>query len=309
MKNRIHTIITKLYTQPTSKNDFMEILGVSQKTVETTIKQYNEDINIKKNIHVDEIVYDRKLGKYRFGVLLPTNIPYSIFLSYMKDNINDTILNDDFEDIIYNLELTKELSIPLIPTYHLSQLLKNIIKVKLAFVLNAVLEIEYIGLKQKLETKYIRPHCLVNTGYTHYLYASYDKKNDISIGEQRTFSLKGIKSIKLQELVAETLYKEIKGNAWGEYDKSLILQMRGNAASFFKREKITNTEKFEFVSEEHDNSILIKMLYRKEEDIVQLIQQWMPHISIHKHSEVSDRIYQKIKENYVDLTIQRELSN
>lgn len=301
MKKRIHTIITELYMAPISKNALMKQLDVSQKTIETTIKQYNTDI--KK----DEIVFDRKLGKYRFDVLLPTFIPYSIFLTYMKDNINDTILNDDFEDIISNLKLTNELAIPLIPTYHLSPLLQNIIKIKLSFILNAVLEMEYIGLKQKLETKYVRPHCLINTGYSYYLYASYDNENGVNIGDNRSFSLKGIKNIKLFKLVPETLYKEVKGNAWGEYDKSIILHLRDNAAAFFKREKITNTPAFEFVSEEHDGSILIKMLYKNEEDIVQLIQKWMPHISIHKQSEISERVYDKIKNNYVDLTIQRDM--
>jgi hypothetical protein len=51
------------------------------------------------------------------------------------------------------------------------------------------------------------------------------------------------------------------------------------------------------------------MHYKNENDIINLMQKWMPNITIHKHSEVSDRIYQKIKENYVDLTIQRELNN
>ena len=43
MKIRIKRIITELYLSPKSKDEFMSLLEVSQKTVENTIATYNAE--------------------------------------------------------------------------------------------------------------------------------------------------------------------------------------------------------------------------------------------------------------------------
>jgi predicted DNA-binding transcriptional regulator YafY len=294
---RINIIIEHLYKSPQSKPLLAKSLGVSEKTIENTIKAYNESKS--------EIVYDKKIAKYRFDTLLPRVIPYAVLLAYMKDNINNHILREDFIEVLENVEvLSSSCDEALIEIYRLSPLFKNIIKIKMAFVINAILKIKYIGLKGVEETKYIRPHALNHTGYSYYLYASYDEKNGVDAGKYRSFALSGIKSIELEECTKESLYTGVKCNAWGKYEKNIMLSMRADAAGFFKREQIVNSDVYELLSVEHDGSILVKMSYNKEDEIVQLLQRWMPYIMIDKKSDISERVYAKIKENFVQWSIQ-----
>lgn len=298
MNIRLKKILIELYQKTASKDELMTLLNVSQKTIENDISWYNTEIN-------EDIKYDRKLGKYRFDTLLPKKISAYTILQFLKNSIGNSILNDDYKEIIAYID-TNDISI--IDTDRLSPLLKNIIMVQVSFVINAILKIEYIGLKQKIETKWVRPRTLINVGNSYYLNALYDDENPSNAGQERSFSLSGIQSMEIFKIEdKETLHKDEEGNAWGLYkkDQYTTLKLRDNAASFFKREKMTNKKPFEFVSEEPDGSVLVKMFYNKEQEIVQIIQKWMPYITLLKNTELSKSIYTKIKENFVDFSIQQ----
>ena len=298
MNERIKKILIELFKKAKSKDELMKLLDVSQKTIENDISWYNTKIN-------EDIKYDRKLGKYRFDTLLPKKIATYTILQFLENSIGNSILNDDYKEAI---ESVKTNDISVIDTDRLSPLLKNIIMVQVSFVINAVLKIDYVGLKQKVETKWIQPRTLIIVGNSYYLNALYDDENPSNVGEERSFSLIGIQSMEIFKIEdKEILYKDGEGNAWGLYkkDRYITLKLRDNAASFFKREKMTNKKPFEFVSEEPDGAVLVKMFYNNEQEIIQIIQKWMPNITLLKNTELSKTIYSKIKENFVDFSIQQ----
>lgn len=298
MKTRINRIYNELYMTPKSKDELMLLLDVSQKTIENTI--------IEANKAQEDIVYDRKLGKYRFNTLLPTNIPSYIIFKYLHSSVTDELLKDDYAVASETIKLC---NIDMIATSTLSPLLKSIIMINIAFVINASLKIEYIGNNQKLETKFVKPHTLINNHGTYHLSASYSNKNSANVGEYRTFSLRGIKSIEIDEILSETLYQEAQGNAWGIYKKDsfIVLKLKDNAVGYFKKENLINKNGFEFVSEEADGSLLLKKYYNNIQEIILLLQQWMPYITILKESDIANEIYNEIKSNFVNLTINKEM--
>ena len=304
---QITQILKELYRMPTGKEKLAEILDVkTTKTIENNILKYN-----KMNESIDkEIIYDMTLRKYRFNTSLPSFVPSNVIFDYMSKHINNTYIKDDFTDVLYYIteEQKDKCDITLIPTKKLSPLLQKIIQIELSLKYNMSIKMNYMGNRGELEIKYIKPHHIYFNGYTHYMYASYHEDNIVNIDEMRTFSLNGIKSLEFHNLENEILSRKVIGNAWGEFNNSIILHVSGSAAKYFRRENILNDSQFDLISLEDDASLIIKMHYKNENDIINLMQKWMPNITIHKHTEVSDRIYQKIKENYVDLTIQRELS-
>jgi hypothetical protein len=298
MNNRLKRILIELYQKTESKDELITLLGVSQKTIENDISWYNTEIN-------EDIKYDRKLGKYRFDTLLPKKIPAYTILQFLENSIGNSILNDDYKEIIESIN-TNDISI--VDTDRLSPLLKNIIMVQVSFVINAIVKIEYIGLKQKIETKWIRPRTLINVGNSYYLNALYDDENPSNAGEERSFSLIGIQSMEIFKIEdKEILHQDGEGNAWGLYkkDQYITLKLKENAAKFFKREKMANKKPFEFVSEEPDGAVLINMFYNDKQEIAQIIQKWMPYVTLLKNTELSKSIYNKIKENFVDFSIQQ----
>ncbi|MEJ2496034.1 MAG: WYL domain-containing protein [Sulfurovaceae bacterium] len=299
MNNRLKNILLELYKNPKSKDDFINLFKVSSRTIADDIAKYNKEV---KN---EEIIYDINIRKYRFDTLLPKKIPSYTILQFLENSIGNSILNDDYKEIIESIDTD---DIPVIDTDRLSPLFKNIIMVQVSFVINAVLKIDYVGLKQKIETKWIRPRTLINVGNSYYLNALYDDENHSNAGEERSFSLIGIQSMEIFKIEdKEILYKDEEGNAWGLYkkDQYITLKLKDNAASFFKREKMTNKKPFEFISEGPDGSVLVKMFYNKEQEIIQIIQKWMPNITLLKNTELSKIIYSKIKENFVDFSIQQ----
>lgn len=305
---QITQILKELYHVPTGKEKLAELLDVkTTKTIENNILKYNK----MENTTDKEIIYDMNLRKYRFNVSLPSFIPSNIIFTYISKHINNTYIKDDFIDVLnYVTEDTKDkCDTTLIMTQKLSPLLQKIIQIELALKYNMSIKMDYLGNRGEIEIKYINPHHIYFSGYTHYLYASYHEDNIVNIGDMRTFSLNGIMSLAFHQLENEILPKKVIGNAWGEFNNSIVLHISGSAAIYFRRENIFNDSQFYLISLEDDNSLIVKMFYKNENDIINLMQKWMPYITIHKHSDVSDRIYQKIKENYVDLTIQREVSS
>lgn len=307
-----NTILTKLYQKSISKDDFATIFGLKStntRSVENYISDTNQYIQKEDNIEnlIDlnekEIIYDKSLKKYRFNTLLPNFISYGVLISYLGETINNTIFAEDFKTIKHfssNNECIKNLE--LIKTSTLSTLMQKIIQFKLSLQLNYSLKIEYKK-NGKSETKYINPHSLINSGGIHYLYATYHTDNISNIGEYRTFALSGIISIVAKEISTEKLFEKAEGNAWGAYDENnfVLLKLKGKAANFYKREGFQQSSALTFVSEEPDESIQVKMLYAHEQNIVNFIQKWMPFATIAKDSELKERIFGQIKDNYINL--------
>ena len=288
MNKRIKQIYIELYNKPCSKKELAENFGVTTKTIENTISDYSS-----------QIILDRKIGAYRFNNLLPDYIPYNIFFKKLNDSIANEVIKNDFIKIGY--KAGQIIDLPMIPTEKLSDLTKKIILISNAIKSNAILKIDYIGNDKPLESKYVIPNTIISTGFTYYLLCEYDKKNEKDIGQKRSLALNGMVNLEVVEYVKNGNFEIDKtGNAYGYIDKNkyVTLKLKASSANYFKREGQFSKENFDFISEDIDGTVTMKMYYNNIQEIVQIIQSWMPHISIDGHCEIYDIVYKKIEKNY-----------
>lgn len=287
MKNRTIQIYMELYNGPKSKEYFAHFFDITTKSVENMTKKLRDDI-----------VFDRKLSQYRYKELLPKYIPFELFFTLFQNSIGNQVIKNDILSVGRLLSSQAGTHIYMIETDKLSKLSQRIIMGYVGIKSNCVLKIEYTGNNKPIETKYIRPHHITATGYIYYLYSSYDKKNKKNIGDTRSFAFNAVHSIEVVEYLTDVnLSIDGEGNAYGmiNYDKYVLLRLESNAASFFKREQQFERTEFEFISEDYDGSVLMKMFYNNTDEIKHLIQGWMPQIKIEENTELKESIYGQIQ--------------
>lgn len=282
-------IYEALYSdKETTKENLTKILNVSSiKTVESYIKD------------IEDIFYDIDIRQYRFKELLPKYITIGALNKIISNSVVNKLLRNDFGLITNNTSFSMN---EMIDTSDLSGLCKKIIMFSSAIKYNCVLKIDYKGLSSKpLEEKYVEPHSYFTNGFTYYSYISYNKRNAEHIGEERTLAFNSIGNIEAIEYIKDGEFKrDTTGNAYGSFkkDKYVLLNIENEAASFFKRELIFNNDAFELMDEELDGvSITVKMYYNHINEIIKLIKQWMPQISIFGNVELKNKVYQKVKED------------
>jgi len=275
----------------TNKAKLAEILNVSSiKTVENHIK------------NIDDITYDIKLKQYRFKKLLPKYITINALNNIINKSIINKLLKDDFKLIADKVVSSDEM----IETSNLSNLSKKLIILTNAIKYNCVLKVEYKGLNKPLQKKFIEPNAYFTNGFTYYAYVTYNKKNIASIGEERTFALNSIGCIEEEEYIFNGGFKKNNiGNAYGHFnkDKYILLNIKKDAAQFFKRELIFNDDAFELIDEELDGvSISVKMYYNDIKEILKLVKQWMPQITIFGDEDIKNTVYEQISKDLEELT-------
>lgn len=251
-----------------------------------------------------EVVYDKKLSGYRFASLLPKYIPHNLLIELLQNSISNETAKQDFLRVSEMLR-QEPLSLPMIPTEAMSPMTKKLIMLEIAIHSNCVVEISYTGNDKSKEKKYVRPHRINTSDNSYYLYGSYDKKNKVNVGEYRSFAINSIHEIHPMEWIkGETFFIEREGNAYGiiTKEKSVMLKLTGNSANYFKRERQFSKAQFDFVSEEPDGSVLMKMYYNNLQEVVKLVQQWMPFIAVEEGCPKRDEIYTAIKNNIHLLT-------
>lgn len=290
MDRRVKEIYQALYDGSKSKAYFATHFSVTTKTVENTIAKI-----------ADDVVYDKKLSAYRFVNLLPKYIPSEIFLVLLQDSICNEVIKHDLLNFSKFRASTNVENPTLLPTVALSSLVKKIIQLHLAIVYNTTIKMEYKGHHGKIETKYINPHKINTTLNSYYIYASYASMNEKDRGEFRSFALGAILSLEAFAYTKEGGFAiEGIGNAYGMINKEqyVTLKLTGKAASYFKREGEFAKAEFDYVCEEADGSILMKMYYNHSQEIVQLIQRWLPYIAIYDDCDVKNEVYEEIEQNY-----------
>ncbi|RXJ94805.1 hypothetical protein CRV00_05595 [Malaciobacter molluscorum] len=292
MNERIKEVYTRLYNDKFSctKENLKELFGVTQKTIENTFKDN------------DEIIYDKKLKRYRFSKLLPSHIPYKIFYDFFSDSINNKQIKSDLSIITHALTDSEE--ILMVKTDLLSELSKKIIQFKTAINENCVLKILYKKNGFDQEEKFIKPNTIISNGFTYYLYGTYHEKNGKDVGETRTFELNRVEKIDIENFVDNEVFRKDQfGNAFGPYqkDKYVLLEFDRMSTDFFKKANIFNNPTYEIVDIDID-TLTAKMFYNSLDiEVLKLIQQWMPHIKISNQDKNKDILYSKIKENFYKL--------
>ena len=294
MTKRMMDIYKGIYQAPQPKQHLAKKYNVTVKTIENTILKYS-------NNFPNDIVYDTRLTAYRFKNLLPKYIPYNIFYNLFQNSITNKIIKNDFLIASKIIEHEIDEKSIMIKTGSLSSLAQKIIQCTIAINNSCVIQVSYKGHNKDMEEKYIIPRKISSSGFVYYLYAEYEKRNNKNIGEGRSFSLSAVSTIAPVEYIKDSHF-EISSttNAFGVINKSqlVLLKLESNAASFFKREGLLQEDNYDFVSEETDGSIVIKMYYSNLNEVVSLIQRWMPLIAIQDSPSITKEIYDKISENY-----------
>ena len=288
MEKRTIYIYRELYKGAQKKKALAELCDVTPKTIENTISK-----------HEDDIVMDKTLGAYRFKNLLPKYIPHDVFFQLFKESIANEILKNDFAHLSQLIK-QKDLDIPMIPTKGLSPLAQKIIMAEVAINTNCIVKLDYLGNSKPLETKYIKPHKIISTGATYYLYVSYAQQNEENIGAYRSLAFNGMHNLEaVAYLKNESFRVDGIGNAYGliTKEKSITLKLEAASANYFKREGLFTKENYDFISEEIDGSVIMKMYYNNIQEVVKLIQSWMPLITIKDNSEITQSVYDTIAQN------------
>lgn len=280
-------IYNQLFKNLCTKQELADLFSVSTKTIENTVKE------------CEDIVYSKKLGSYHFKDLMPGHISYHNYIILFQDSLSNPILKKDF--IKSTSKLSNNLNEIMIETDKLSKLSKRIIQAHVAINHNCILKVEYTGNKKPKEEKYIQPNQIYTGGSIYYLSVTYDKRNKEKIGEKRQLAFNGIESIEPVEYLTDVIFKSnTENNAFGNYKdaKVITLNLHDAAANFFKREGLFENNNFRFLAELSTNEIKIEMRYNYKLEVVKLIQQWLPQITIDDDSMEAQEIINDIKNNY-----------
>jgi len=289
MNERIIKIYKAIYSDQICTKEYLKnYLEISSiKTVENNIKE------------IEDIVYDIKLRKYRFKNLLPEYIPNETFFKIFEGAVVNKLLKNDF--LLLEKDISSIKTNRMIRTDELSNIAKKIIQFSNAIKDNCILKVKYKKAGIPTEDKFIRAHTIFSTGFTYYVYITYDELNKKDVGEERTFAFNAIGDIEPIEYLTKTTFKkEQNGNAYGSFkkEKFVILNMNKYSANFFKREILFNNDAFEIIDEERDGeSITVKMFYNKIFEVTKIIQQWMPEIKIQNNSEIKNEVYAQVEKN------------
>lgn len=298
MENRIKGFYEELYRGVKSKQHLAKLYGVTTKTIENTVAKMD-----------GEVVYDKRLGGYRFSSLLPKYIPHNLVIELLQNSISNETAKHDFLTLSAILRQQKDMQLPMIPASAMSPLTKKLIMLEIAINSNCVIKVNYAGNDKPMEEKYIRPHRINTSENSYYLYGSYDERNKKNIGEYRSFAVNSIHKILPVEWVAgNTFFIEGDGNAYGLITKEefVMLRLRGNSANYFKRERQFSKAQFDFISEEPDGSVMMKMYYNNIQEVVKLIQSWMPLIALENDSEIAQNVHKIIADNTAKLISHKE---
>jgi predicted DNA-binding transcriptional regulator YafY len=84
--------------------------------------------------------------------------------------------------------------------------------------------------------------------------------------------------------------------------------MDRNSANYFKREMLFNNDAFEMVDEELEGeNITVKMYFNEIFEVVKLVQQWMPQITVQSPAEIKEIVYNKVERNLLKLLSKTKL--
>lgn len=288
MDKRKNAIYNELYSRLCTKLELAEKFNKTTKTIENTVKDCYD------------IAYSKKLGAYYFKNLLPKLISYRNYFDLMKENFSNPLLKKDMMKITE--EMQSDLDDIMIDTDTLSMLSRKIIQANIAINHNCVLRVSYEGNEKPKEEKYIQPNQIIATGAIYYLYVTYDQRNKKDVGERRQLAFNSIDNIEPIEYMSDQIFRtQDVGNSFGRYDeksKRISLRLSGPAAHFFKREGLFQNDNFQFISEDSSYVIEMEMIYNYKTEVIKLLQQWMPQITIVSKTVEAQKILEEIKSNY-----------
>lgn len=289
LKEKEILIYSTLFAEIASKDQLASMLNVTTKTIENTVKQQSGNIK-----------YSKKRKGYSFAEMMPEYISLENYIKAMGGTIESENVKKDLTSISQTISKDR-----LIPTKNLSLISQVIIKIQIAINHQCTLKLLYRAIGKSPEVKYVKPLQLVVSNGVHYLAGEYVEKNKVNVGEKRNFAINSILSLEKHEFLfpnENTAGTKATYTAFGEISKEkyAIISLDPSLANFFKREHQFAKEVYDFVSEDADGSVTMRVYYAKEIEVKRFLYQWMPEAAIceDEQPELRERIYAEIDEDF-----------
>ncbi len=278
LATRLSLIIYKLnqgerLTIESLANEF----SVSKRTIERDMNRFSY-FDIKKEgkeFFLDEIA----VGKLNFNDIknfaifsgIKSLYP-SLTNQFLKDILNDKInrayliQNSGFEDIQEKQQLFESLS-------------------------TAILDEKTISFIYNDKSRVVNPYKLINTNGIWYLSAT--ENNTI-----KTYTFSKIKSIKISNdkfIVDKNILKEIEKseiNFLSNDSKEVQLKIQNSAKEYFLRKKILSNMK---IIDNTDEYFVVSTNVSFDNEILNLVKQWIPYIEIIKPIELQEKLEDILK--------------
>ncbi len=278
LATRLSLIIYKLnqgerLTIESLANEF----SVSKRTIERDMNRFSY-FDIKKEgkeFFLDEIA----VGKLNFNDIknfaifsgIKSLYP-SLTNQFLKDILNDKInrayliQNSGFEDIEKKQQLFESLS-------------------------TAILDEKTISFIYNDKSRVVNPYKLINTNGIWYLSAT--ENNTI-----KTYTFSKIKSIKISNdkfIVDKNILKEIEKseiNFLSNDSKEVQLKIQNSAKEYFLRKKILSNMK---IIDNTDEYFVVSTNVSFDNEILNLVKQWIPYIEIIKPIELQEKLEDILK--------------
>ena len=281
LATRLSLIIYKLnqgerLTIESLANEF----GVSKRTIERDIARFSY-FDIKKEgkeFFLDELA----VGKLNFDdikIFAIFSCIKSLFPSltnqFLKDILNEKInraymvQNSGFEDIQEKQQLFENLS-------------------------SAIIEEKTISFFYNDKKRVVNPYKLINTNGIWYLSAL--ENNTI-----KTYTFSKIKSLKISSdkfIVDKNILKEIEKseiNFLSKESKEVHLKIQNSAKEYFLRKKVLSNMK---IVDNTDEYFVVSTNISFDDEILNIVKQWIPYIEILKPIELQERL-EDILKNYL----------
>lgn len=283
--DKLSTRLTQILTKFNNGERFTIIelaqeFSVSTRTIERDLKKFSY-LPIKKDGKYYSLE-EYALGKLNFDDIknfaifsgiksLYPSLTNQFLQEILNDKINKAYLvnNSSFEDIEKKQDVFEKLSSSIIE--------QNII----SFIYND-------------KNRVVKPYKLINTNGIWYLSVTQDE-------EIKTYTFSKIKDLKIsndkftQDKSVLKKIEESEINFLSKDTKEVILQVQNSAKEYFLRKKVLSNMK---IVDNTDEYFVVSTNISFDDEILNIVKQWIPYIEILKPIELQERL-EDILKNYL----------
>lgn len=280
---RLSLILTKLNSGERFRvEELAEEFNVSTRTIQRDMNERFSYLPIQKE-NGYYFLEEYCLGKLNFEDI--KNFATFSGIKNLYPNLTDSFIVD-----LLNTKINKTY---LIKGYEYEELSA---KSELFEVLNiAILKYQTISFAYSDKSREVNPYKLVNTNGIWYL--SADESNQL-----KTFTLRKISNFKATKKIftpnKEFQVKIAKNQAtwFSNNEIEVLLEIDNKAKGYFIRRNLLPHQK---IIEQTDDKLIVRTVVSYEEEILNIIKYWIPHIKIIEPEFLQEKLYEQLKD-YMD---------
>ena len=280
LATRLSLILIKLNNaERFTVDELAKEFNVTKRTIQRDLNERFTDIPLKKEdgVYFLEAQYIGKVTFDDINNLATLSGLNKMFPSFGKEFVQHLLVKNvskayliktyNFEDIGYKLDDFKAIE-------------------------RAILNLKVITLQYRNQERRVHPYKFANVKGIWYLVALQDKVI-------KTFTFSKIRELHITDsnfTIDSTILKciEDEETIWFSNSKTeVILKIDSSIAQFFKRRKVLVYQKI--VEEYKDGSLLISTQMTFEDEVLQLVRYWIPHIRIVSPFYLQEKVEDSIK--------------